>query len=134
MTMSVLFMCPHAAGKSLLAATYFRAAAARAGLDVSINVAGPEPDQHNMANVQASLESQGYTIDWEPQLVTNDDTDNADVLVSVGCDHNMIPTAKTITEWDVPMLSDDFPASMHAIHQFAESLATELSAVRVPHG
>ncbi|MGI8658830.1 MAG: hypothetical protein ACR2K4_08735 [Candidatus Limnocylindria bacterium] len=35
MTTTVLFLCPHAAGKSLLAATYFRAAAVRSGLDVA---------------------------------------------------------------------------------------------------
>lgn len=127
MTTRVLFMCPHAAGKSLLAATYFRAAAARAGLDVSINVAGPEPDARNMPNVQAALESQGYTISWEPKLVSREDTDNADLLVSVGCDHKAIPTHKTVTEWSVPMLSDDFSGSMNAIYEHAEALAAELA-------
>lgn len=130
MTTNVLFLCPHAAGKSLLAATYFRAAAARAGLDVRISVAGPEPDSYNMTNVQDALESQGHTIDWVPKLVGRDDTETADLLISVGCDHDTIPTTKAITEWDVPMLSNDFPASMRAIHAHAEALADDLVDAR----
>lgn len=127
MTTNVLFMCPHAAGKSLFAATYFRAAASRAGLDVTINVAGPEPDQVNMANVQAALEDQGYTISWRPKLIDRGDTDAADIIVSVGCDHDQVPTEKPITEWSAPLLSEDFAASMTAIHAHAEALASQLS-------
>lgn len=122
----VLFMCPHSAGKSLLAATYFRAAAARRGLNVSINVAGPEPDAENIPRVQAAIEAQGYTVGWNPQLVTADHTEPADMIVSVGCDHDAIPTDKPITEWEVPMLSEDFPAAINAIHAKAEALAQSM--------
>lgn len=122
----VLFMCPHAAGKSLFAATYFRAAAARAGIDVEIDVAGPEPDPANMPNVEAALEDQGFTISWHPRLVTADDVAAAELIISVGCDHASIPTDQPITEWDVAMLSDDFEASMRAIHAHAEALVAEI--------
>ncbi len=44
MTTSVLFMCPHAAGKSVIAATYFQEAVARLGLDATARVAGTDPD------------------------------------------------------------------------------------------
>ncbi len=127
MSTNILFMCPHAAGKSLFAATYFRAAANRAGIDVTINVAGPEPDEVNMANVQTALEDQGYTISWHPKLIERTDTDTADIIVSVGCDHDQIPTDKPITEWNAPLLSEDFTASMTAIHAHAEALANQLS-------
>jgi hypothetical protein len=69
MTTNVLFSCPHAAGKSLVAATYFRAAAARRELDVQIAVAGLDPDPQNMPNVVAALEAQGYGIGWSPKLI-----------------------------------------------------------------
>ncbi len=124
----VLFMCPHAAGKSLFAATYFRAAAIRKGVDVNISVAGPEPDPANMPNVRAALEEQGYTISWHPRLVTPDDTSAADIVISVGCDHAAIPTDGPIIEWDVPLLSEDFEGSMRGIHIHAESLAAELAS------
>lgn len=125
MTINVLFMCPHSAGKSLMAATYFRAAAVRHGLDVSVSTAGPDPDEHNMPNVTAALIEQGYTIAWDPRLVTTKDTQEADLMISVGCDHDSIPTRDAITEWDVPLLSEDFEGSMTAIHVLAERLASE---------
>lgn len=124
----VLFMCPHAAGKSLLAATYFRAAAGRRGLDVEVAVAGPEPDPVNMTNVVAALEKQGFTIGWQPKLVTSEDTAAADVIVSVGCDRSAIPTSDPLTEWEVPQLSEDFASSMEQIHGRAEGLAADLAA------
>lgn len=128
MTTRVLFMCPHAAGKSLLAATYFRAAAARSGLDVSIAVAGPDPDQQNMPDVVAALEAQGHRIAWQPRLISAADTAQADLLVSVGCDPRTIPTSRTLTEWQVPALSRDFAGCMQSIHDHAEALADRLAA------
>ena len=129
MTTKVLFMCPHSAGKSLAAATYFRAAAARLDLDVSIDVAGPEPDAVNMAPVEAELQREGFTIGWNPKLVTAADVDNADVLISIGCDPAALPTTPAtveLAEWDTPFISEDLFGSLQAIHQHAEALAHQL--------
>lgn len=128
MTNKVLFLCPHSAGKSLLAATYFRAAAARRGLDVTIDVAGPEPDPENIPRVVDALNRQGHAIGWTPRLVDQADTAAADVVVSIGCDRDAIPTTEPIREWDVPMLSEDFEAALQAIHERAEALALELAS------
>ena len=128
MSTRVLFLCPHSAGKSLAAATYFRSAAIRAGLDVELDVAGPDPDADNMSNVTEALRAQGYTIDWNPRLVTAADTEAADLVVSVGCELATIPTDGPVTEWDVPMLSEDFDGSMEAIHRKAEALAADMGA------
>ncbi len=126
MTKNVLFLCPHSAGKSLMAATYFKAAAARIGLDVAVDVAGPDPDAENMPNVVDALTAQGYAIGWEPKLVSSADTETADLIVSIGCDLPSIPATKPILEWDVPMLSEDFNGAMTAIHANAEAFAAEL--------
>jgi protein-tyrosine-phosphatase len=125
MTTRVLFLCPHAAGKSILAATYFRAAAARLGVDAVADVAGSDPDDCVMPNVRAAIEAQGLSITDTPRTVSRDDVERADIVVSIGCDHSAIP-AESVLEWDVPMLSDDFYASMNAIHDHAEALATKL--------
>ena len=123
----VLFMCPHSAGKSLAAATYFRAAAHRVGLDVEIAVAGPEPDAVNMPNVVEALTAQGYRIDWNPRLVSEHDTADAAHLISIGCDHAAIPTDAPVIEWDVPLISQDLSGSLQAIHQHCEDLAMKLA-------
>jgi len=40
-----------------------------------------------------------------------------------------IPSTTTVvTDWDVPLLSEDFDGSMSAIHAQAETLAQELAA------
>ncbi len=123
----VLFMCPHSAGKSLAAATYFRAASSRLGLDVSIAVAGPEPDEVNMPPVVEALESQGFTIGWTPRLVDESDTSDAEILISIGCDHETIPGDREVAEWEVPLISQDLAGSLQAIHDNAEALAARLA-------
>lgn len=125
MTTRVLFLCPHSAGKSVLASTYFRAATARLGVDATSQIAGTDPDDRIMPNVRAAVEAQGFTVTGTPRMVSLDDTEQADIVISIGCNHHHIP-ADSIVEWDVPMLSDDFSSSMKAIHDRAEALAKSL--------
>ena len=127
MTTRVLFLCPHAAGKSVLASTYFRSAAARLGIDAVAEVAGTDPDDDVMANVRAAIEAQGFAITDAPRLVTSADTARADIVVSIGCDLAAVP-ADVVVVWDVPMLSDDFAGSMNEIHEQSEALARSLRA------
>lgn len=125
MTTSVLFLCPHSAGKSVLAATYFRAAAARLGIDAVAAVAGTDPDEGVMPNVRTAIEAQGFSVTDAPRKVSPTDVERADIVISIGCDHGDVP-AGTLVEWDVPLLSDDLHASMNAIHHHAETLAASL--------
>lgn len=125
MTTHILFLCPHSAGKSVLAATYFRSAAARLDVDATAAVAGTDPDVRVMPNIKKALEQQGFKVKDSPHAVTAAETERADIVVSIGCDHGDIPT-DTIVEWDVPMLSDDFEGSMNAIYAHAEQLAHSL--------
>jgi protein-tyrosine-phosphatase len=127
MTVHVLFLCPHAAGKSVLAATYFSAAAARIGLDATADVAGPEPEPDLGPRTREALHDQGFIERWRPRLVSEHDTAHADAIISIGCDRSAIPTQRTVVEWDVPLLTDDFPGAMAAIHDLAESLARDLA-------
>ncbi len=130
MSTTVLFICPHSAGKSLAAATYFRSAARRAELDVDIAVAGPDPDDVNMPTVVEALTAEGYRIDWHPRRVTERDTSSAVHIISIGCDRGTIPTSNEIVDWDVPLVSQDLMGSLRAIHQRCEDLARELAACR----
>ena len=126
MTTRVLFLCPHAAGKSVLAATYFTAAAARLGLDATADVAGPEPEADLGPRVRQALRDQGFIERWHPRLVNQHDVGAADTIINIGCDRSAIPTDKTVIEWDVPLLTDDFAGSMAALHALVEDLARTL--------
>lgn len=130
MATHVLFVCPKASGTGLLAATYFQAAAVRAALDIHVEVAGTEPDIRNDARVEQALERQGYSIGWSPRLVTAFDLSAADLIVSLGCDHEALPTDKTIIEWPVAKLDEAFDSCVNAIHDRAEALAAEVAAAR----
>jgi protein-tyrosine-phosphatase len=127
MPIKILFTCPHAAGKSLAAATYFGSAAFRAELDVEIAVAGPEPDDHNMPTVVDALTAEGFRIDWHPRLITDGDTADADHVISIGCDHEALPSDVEVDEWDAPLISQDLTGSLRAIHDHCESLARQLA-------
>lgn len=131
MTTNVLFLCPHGAGKSILAATYFRDACARLGVDASATVAGTHPDRLVMPGVANALRQQGFVVRDAPRLVREDHTRAADLVVSIGCDHREIP-ADDIVEWDVPMLSDDFDGSVSAIRDRADALARHLADQQEP--
>lgn len=133
MPTNVLFLCPHAAGKSILGATYLRAATARMGVEVTVSTAGTDPDDEVMPSVRAALEAQGFVVDALPRIVSDAQIEAADMIVSIGCEHDEIPTQKPITEWTVPMLSEDFPAAVKAIHSKAEDLA-KLLVSRRPRG
>ncbi len=125
MTTHVLFVCPHSAGKSIIAVTYFRAAAARLGVHAVADIAGTDPDDVIMPNVQAAIEAQGFAVIDTPRTVSTSDVERADIVVSIGCNHSDV-AAESIVEWDVPMLNDDFNASMNSIREHAEALAVGL--------
>ena len=129
MTTRVLFLCPHGAGKSILAATYFRAAAVRIGLDADASTAGTDPDDIVMANVRGVLEGQGFEVAaLPPRLVTSDELRSADVVVNIGCEPATLPVDRPITEWDVPLLSRDFDGAVCEIRRRCELLASEMYA------
>ena len=129
MSEKILFMCPHAAAKSLIAAGYFEKQAKSAGLDVSISTAGTDPDPAPYPSVIEHLSQFGIDIsDHVPARFTTKQLQSADRVVSIGCDTSEIaPYAKNLESWDeVPMLSDDFYGTCAAIGVRVEALVDEL--------
>jgi arsenate reductase (thioredoxin) len=128
MTIQVLFLCPHGAGKSILAATYFRAAAARIGLEANASAAGPEPDETVKPSVRKLLTSQGFNVTTAPpHFATTNEVLAADVVVNIGCDPGLLNTDRQMIEWDLPQLGDDFDGVVQDLHRRAEILAFDLN-------
>lgn len=125
----VLFMCPHGAAKSVLASAYFQRLAKERGLNVRVDAAGTDPDPEVGKAVAAHLTKTGYALPIEkPRKVTPRDLEQADVVVSLGCDLAGLPQPRgTMLKWDdVPGPGENFAAADQAIRKHVEALVDEL--------
>ncbi|MEM7333276.1 MAG: hypothetical protein AAF490_14395 [Chloroflexota bacterium] len=128
-TTNVLFLCPHAAAKSVIAMTYFQDLANKADLNVTASNAGTEPDPAINPKVDQLLRSEGFNLsDFKPKHLEEGQLAAADIVVSIGCiEKEAVPTGTQFLDWsDVPMLSDDFQGSRNKILAHAKDLVTRL--------
>ena len=126
----VLFMCPHGAAKSVLASAYFQRLAKERGLNVRVDSAGTDPDPEVGKAVAAHLTKTGYALPIEkPRRVTAGDLEQADIVVSLGCDLAGLPQPRgTLLKWDdVPGPGENFAAADQAIRKHVEELIDELA-------
>jgi arsenate reductase (thioredoxin) len=130
----VFFMCPHGAGKSVLASAYFQKLAKERGLNVRVDSGGTEPDPAVGPTVVEHLKKNGMAVPiTKPRLVTPDDLATSDIVVSLGCDLKGLPAPRgKLLSWDdVPGPGQDLAGSTEAIRKHAEALVEELArAVR----
>jgi protein-tyrosine-phosphatase len=128
----VLFMCPHGAAKSVLASAYFQKLAKERGLNVRVDAAGTDPDPEIGKAVAAHLTKTGYALPIEkPRRVTPRDLQEADLVVSLGCDLTGLPQPRgTLLKWDVPGPGENFTASDQAIRKHVEELVDELARAK----
>jgi protein-tyrosine-phosphatase len=125
----VLFMCPHGAAKSVLASAYFQRLAKERGLNVRVDSAGTDPDPEVGKAVAAHLTKSGYALPIEkPRRVNATDVEQADIVVSLGCDLAGLPQPRgKLLKWDdVPGPSENFTAADEAIRKHVEALVDEL--------
>ncbi len=128
-TKHVLFMCPHGAGKSVLASAYFERLAREKGLNVRVDARGTEPDPGVSPKVAEHLTKNGYRVPvTTPQRVTPTDLASADIVISLGCDVGGLPVrAGTLRQWDeVPGPGEDFAGADAAIQRRVAALVDEL--------
>ncbi len=125
---SVLFLCPHNAAKSVTAATYLGGLAADAGVDITIDTAGTDPDAEVLPLVRNQLESDGFVVDTVPRLVTAADLARADVIVNIGCPLSELDTTKDIINWGIPNFSEDPAAAFGELSDHATALFASLQS------
>jgi protein-tyrosine-phosphatase len=122
-------MCPHGAGKSVLASAYFQRLARERGLNVRVESAGTDPDPEVAPIVATHLEKTGYELPVAtPRRVTEADLATAAVVVSIGCDLKGLPLPRgTLLRWDdVPGPSEDLAGAEAKIRAHATQLVDEL--------
>ncbi len=128
---NIIFLCPHAAAKSVMASAYCRQMATEAGLDLTITAAGTEPDDVTAPAVANLLQSEGIDVTSHvPRRVTQEELNNADLIVSLGCNlDEFTPIQTTIEDWsDVPPPSQGLMEARDLIHTKVERLVDSLKS------
>jgi len=131
MSFTILFLCPHGAAKSVLAAAYFNRLAEQHGLPLKAAAAGTEPDEVVSPVVVKMLQSDGIDVSQhQPRCITSDELEQAQRIISLGCPLEALEIApERIEQWqDVPLMSHDPNGSRDAIRSHVEALVAQLRA------
>jgi arsenate reductase (thioredoxin) len=130
MKRTVLFVCPHGAAKSILAAAEFQRCVEQQGLPFMSACAGTEPDATLSPAVVTWLRAAGLPIPNGPRQVTPEEMSAALRVVALGCDlRQQVPPHKLVDWAEVPALSVDFEAGQAAIQARVAALVRDLAAL-----
>jgi arsenate reductase len=114
----VLFLCPHNAAKSVIAAAYCERLAAERGVPLRATSAGTDPDPGVSPGVAGALLAEGIDVRaHRPRRVTAEDLARASRVVSLGCDlGDLVPPGLVSEQWDdVPSPSADLTGARTVI-------------------
>ena len=134
-TGTILFLCPHNAAKSVLAAAYFDQGAVARGLPFRADSAGTDPDAHPSPAVVAALRAEGIDVTGHrPRRVTAADLTRASRVISLGCNPDDVPEADVLLErWDdVPPVSQELEVARLAIRHRVATLLEDLARETPP--
>jgi protein-tyrosine-phosphatase len=126
---TILFLCPHNAAKSVLAAAYCQHLAAQCGLEVHVTSAGTEPDATVSPAVVALLHAEGLDVaHHRPRPITREELGAAFRIISLGCDvSHLAPPGTLVQHWDdVPSPSQHLTQARDVIYTHVERLVAEL--------
>jgi arsenate reductase (thioredoxin) len=130
MTQTIIFLCPHAAAKSVIAAAYFNRIAKERGLDFVADAAGTEPQEAVSPAVVKLLAEEGIDVSQhKPRRVTELELKTAYRLVSLGCPIEELAIAPdAVEDWsDVPPPSQDLLKTRDKIGGHIQKFLDDLS-------
>ena len=125
MSNQIVFLCPHGAAKSVLAAAYCRRLADQWSIPLHATSAGTEPDAEVAPPVVTLLHAEGIDVaDQRPHRVTSEELATADRIISLGCDlGDLARPGMAIERWDdVPSPSQNLLAARDCIRAHVEQL------------
>ena len=130
---TVLFLCPHNAAKSVIAAAYCARLAAERGLTLRATSAGTDPDPGVSPSVAGALLADGIDVcAYRPRRVTAKELVRASRVVALGCElGDLTPPGLAVERWDdVPSPSADLTGACAVIAAHVRRLVdTEASKV-----
>jgi arsenate reductase len=135
MSERIVFLCPHGAAKSVIAAAYCQQLADRQNVPLRATAAGTEPDAEVSPAVVELLRMEGIDIaDQRPRRVTPEELVAASRIISLGCDLGDLQTADTVVEhWDdVPPPSQNLLLARDQIRAHVEQLVATLRRAALP--
>src|SRR5215208_269748 len=135
MSDQIVFLCPHGAAKSVIAAAYCQQLADRQNVALRATAAGTEPDAEVSPAVLELLRMEGIDIaDQRPQRVTPEELVAAARIISLGCDLGDLQTAGLVVEhWDdVPPPSQNLLLARDQIRIHVEQLVATLRRAALP--
>jgi arsenate reductase (thioredoxin) len=138
MSERIIFLCPHGAAKSVLAAAYCQQLADQWGVPLHATSAGTEPDAVVAPAVVALLHAEGIDVaDQRPRRVAAEELAIAHRIISLGCDlGDLARPGMVIEHWDdVPQPSQDLPEARDRIRDHVEQLVLALKQAEggAPH-
>jgi arsenate reductase len=126
----LVFLCPHGAAKSVMAAAYCQQLADQWGVALHITSAGTEPDAEVAPAVVALLRADGIDIaGYRPWLVTVEEFMTAHRIIALGCDlGDLERPGMAIERWDdVPPASQNLPGARERIRAHVEQLVVAIT-------
>jgi arsenate reductase (thioredoxin) len=132
MPQTLLFLRPHGAAKSVIAAAYCRQLVAQQGLDFDVTSAGTEPDAAVAPAVVALLRTEGLDVAHDrPRAASREELAAAFRVISMGCDvGDLAPPGTIVEHWnDVPSPSQDLIAARDRIATHVGRLISALKGL-----
>lgn len=129
MSETILFLCPHHAAKSVIAAALFNQMAAQFDLPFTADSAGTDPDAAVMPTVVDLLKHEGLDVSaHQPRKVTAGELHDAARIISMGCTADELSISpENIEFWgDVPPVSQEPERARDVIRAHVEHLINEL--------
>jgi arsenate reductase (thioredoxin) len=129
MTQTIIFLCPHAAAKSVIAAAYFNRLARERGLDFVADAAGTDPQEAVSPAVVKLLGEEGIDVSQhKPRRVTELELKTAYRIVSLGCViEDLALPPNTVDDWsDVPAPGQDLLGARQLIESHVDTLLNEI--------
>jgi protein-tyrosine-phosphatase len=133
MTDTILFLCPHAAAKSVIASAYFNQLVREHGLPWVGDAAGTDPSPEVAPAVVSLLQAKGIDVSQQqPRRVRPEELALAHRVISLGCELEALEIeADAVEQWlDVPAPSQDLMGAQQIIRTHVEKLIDELRSTQ----
>ena len=133
MNSTILFLCPHAAAKSVIASAYFNQLAQEHNLAWVGDAAGTDPSLTVSPAVVSLLQTEGIDVaQHQPRRIRPDELEQAYRVISLGCElEDLQIEADAVEQWlDVPAPSQDLIGAQKAIRNHVEQLIDELRSTQ----